>query len=182
VRSSVKSHLSIRRKIANPARIEWYIMREKWIHMLLYRQVVNNGFSALGMGHLEFVSPEQQDNDIALGRFKHTIRMTDANGDEVLKDNIYDILLKDQDGVRVCVEIKRKAEDTDIGQFSRYLGALQMEADKRGLPDPRMCVITAQIDPGAVCALKPLWRLGVPIELFQLVIKDDGFFLERIQH
>lgn len=180
VRNSVISNLSVRKKTREPGRLEWHIMREHWLHRLIYRNVAWNGMPALGFGYLKFVNDQVQNNDISMGRFEHKIKAVGVDGEEQVKTNIYDLLLKDADNRRICIELKRCAEDTDVPQFLRYLGAIQEESEKRGMPDPILCVITAQLAPSVLCALRPLWRVGVPIYLYQLAVKGDGFFLEGI--
>ncbi len=168
-KDSVLSHLEHKRLASTPTRMEWKILREdEFLHPLVYRQVAFNHLTCLGLGKLELAFPSKQ-GDKSYGRLSSKCGR-----------NVYDLLLVNPKGAYVCLELKRGADCKDLPQFLRYLGTLERVSEERGLPPPTVVIITIQLKPDFVDAMRSLHKRGVEFPLFQLSLKEDGFYLERV--
>jgi len=143
--------------------LEWTISREAWFHELLFRQVEFDGLRGLGLGRLRFLS-ERQREDRRMGKY------TDRNRNE------YDILLRDDAGRAVCIEVKKVADEHSIAQILRYKAAL-----KKAFKEPVMILVAIEFPEKALDVLRELRELGwASLKAYRFTIEDSTIALEGV--
>lgn len=138
------------------------MMREKWFHELVFRQVAANGLTALGLGRLSFIK-KYQEADKTMGQY-------------ATKTCRFDLLLKAEDRAVVCVEIKRIADESSIAQVLRYRRVLKDSGHKNA----KICILTVQLTADFLRSIEDLWELGLDVRLYQICVEAGAIILKRI--
>lgn len=163
--NNIKKGLPITKE--NAHELHWVCMREEWFHELLYAQVEQNGFIALGLGRLSFLD-EKQRSHRTKGRYTST-----HDG----YNNEYDLFLKTADKQVVVVEIKKEVKENAIAQTLRYSRSLKDEGH-----DPIMVLIGVEFPDRTLASLRELIELGWNLRAFFITPSPRGFQLVRIMN
>jgi hypothetical protein len=150
----------------NSHELHWMCMREEWFHELLYRQVEQNGFIALGLGRLEFLR-EKQRSDKTKGKYQST-----QNG----YTNEYDMRLQTKGGTQVIVEIKKVFTEDGVAQALRYSRTVKDEGHR----DPEVVLIAVEFPERTMASVRELRSLGWHVRAFFITASPRGFKLVEI--
>lgn len=116
-------------------------LEQEW-HQWLYKNLVENGLVALGFGKLDLYDPEVQAGK-SCGKYK------------AVPVGEMDMLLQDEKGNLIVIELKRDASDQTIGQICRYVGWVEENI----LPEGKKVfgiIIAQKIDEKLKYAIKPI--------------------------
>lgn len=124
------------------SKLDTSLFLEKEWHQWLFKNLEDNGLNGLGFGICTLFDPEKQKN--VMGKYD-----TKEVGE-------IDLLLRNNKGEIIVIELKRKGTDETIGQICRYVGWVEENLVKENFSKVYGMIIAQDIDTRLKYAIKPI--------------------------